>query len=438
LAEETIVEASAGRRVSSDLAWLIDLLWGPAVQAGLARVRTDGTVPEGYVAVERFAVVPSLARPRFLVPLASRRVAWASTSRYNALRPAKVRALRAAIGAGMRVGAGHWALRDRLVVSVPAGAARTSLEALLIGAHLRSLLGAPDLVMGIGVREPHPNRKPTLQLLDGAGEVRGYVKVGWSPLTSELVRNEADALRACAAHPPPGLGVPTVLASGRWRDLDLVATSPLPARVRRHRQPLRPPPVTITRGLAATAGRRALPLGASPYWSSVRERVARVASGAASAAAGAATAASAGEIAATLGDCLARIEEHHRDTRFQFGRWHGDWVPWNLAWERERLFAWDWEHSGGDAPLGFDLLHWQFQVAFVQQRRSAAEAASRSAALAAPYLARLGIEPAAAGALPWMYLLELYLRAQRMQAAGAGWNARFHPAMLQVLRAARA
>ncbi len=415
------MEASAGRRVSSDLAWLIDLLWGPAVEAGVARVRTDGTVPEGYVAVERFAVVPSLARPRFLVPLASRRVAWASTSRYNALRPAKVRALRAAVGAGMRVGAGQWALRDRLVVSVAAGAAQTSLEELLIGAHLRSLLGAPDLVMGIGVKEPHPNRKPTLQVLDGAGEVRGYVKVGWSSLTSELVRNEADALRACAAHPPPGLGVPTV---------------PLPARVRRHRQPLRPPPVTITRGLAATAGRRALPLGASPWWSSVRERVARVASGAASAAASAAG--GAGEIAATLEGCLARIEERCGDMRFEFGRWHGDWVPWNLAWDRERLFAWDWEHSGGDAPLGFDLLHWQFQVAFVQQRRSAAEAASRCAALATPYLERLGIEPAAAGVLPWMYLLELYLRAQRMQAAGAGWNARFHPAMLQVLRAARA
>src|SRR6266511_147725 len=193
------------------------------------------------------------------------------------------------------------------------------------------------------------------------------------------------------------------------------------------------PPARCPPGWAATTGRRALPLGASPYWSSVRERVAEArAAGAASATA------QAGEIAATLGDCLARIEEQHRDTRFQFGRWHGDWVPWNLAWDRERLFAWDWEHSGGDAPLGFDLLHWQFQVAFGQQRRSAAEAASRCAALATPYLERLGIEPADAGALPWMYLLELYLRAQRMQAAGAGWNARFHPAMLQVLRAARA
>jgi hypothetical protein len=408
-------------RVGRDLAWLIDLLWGQASQAELVRVRTDGAVPAGYVPVERFAVVPSLARPRFLVPLDSRRAAWASTSRYNALRPAKVRAARAVIGAGMRVGAGQWALRDRLVVCVAAGAAEGPLEELLISRHLRRVLGAPDLVMGIGVREPQPNRKPTLQLLDTTGEVRGYVKIGWSQLTRELVRNEAAALRGCAGRPLRDLQVPKVLASGRWNDLDVVATSPLPTGVRRHRPALRPPPVAVTRQLAATDGGRRLPLAASPYWSRARERVA----GAAGAAGG--------EVATTLERCLHRIERRCGDTRLAFGRWHGDWVPWNLAWQDGRLFGWDWEHSDGDAPLGFDLLHWQFQVAFVQQRRSAAEAAARCADLALPYLLELGIGPAAARQLPSLYLLEMYLRAHRMKAAGAGWNPRFHPHMLRVL-----
>jgi hypothetical protein len=419
------------RRASGDLAWLIGLLWGPAVEAGVLRVRTDGSVPEGFTAMERYAVVPSLARPRFLVPLASHRAAWASTSRYNALRPARVRALRAAIGAGMRVGAAQWALRDRLVVSVAEGATRAPLEELLIGEHLRRTLDVPDLVMAVGVREPHPNRKPTLQLLDTAGRMRAYAKIGWSPLTSDLVRREADALRACAASPPPGLEVPGVLAEGRWRDLDLVLTSPLPAGVRRHRQALRPPAVAVTAALAATGGTRSLPLAASPYWSSVRERVAEAGE------AGPSGPGEAAEIAAVLRGAADRIEERHGGTTLTFGRWHGDWVPWNLAWEGNRLFAFDWEHSGDDVPLGFDLLHWRFQVAFVQQRRGAAEAASRCASQAAPDLARLGVEPAAAGALPSLYLLEAYLRAQRMQAAGAGWNPRFHPAMLQVLAAAR-
>ncbi len=419
--EKPAVETPARGRISGDLAWLIDLLWGPAVEAGLVRVRTDGTVPDGHLPLERFAVVPSLARPRFLVPLATRRAAWASTCRYNALRPFRVRAARAAIGVGMRTGAGQWALRDRLVVWVAAGAAAASLEELLISQHLRRSLGVPDLVMGIGVRAPHPNRKPTLQLLDAAGGMRGYVKLGWSRLTSELVRNEAVALRARAARPLPDLQVPTVLASSRWRDLDLVATSPLPTGVRRH-PPLRPPPVAVTRQLGAVDGGQTLRLAASPWWAGVRRRVA----------------ATRGGIATTLERCLGRIEERSGDLPMAFGRWHGDWVPWNLAWRDGRLHALDWEHSGAQAPLGFDLLHWHFQVAFIGQRHNAAEAAARSTDLARPCLLELGIEPDAAAVLPWLYLLELYLRAHHMQAAGAGWNPRFHPEMLRVLGAAHA
>jgi hypothetical protein len=415
------VETSKPGRVSSDLAWLVDLLWGAAVEAGLVRVRSGGAVPDGYVALERFAVVPSLVRARFLVPLASRRAAWASTSRYNALRPAKVRALRAVVGTGMRVGVAQHALRDRLVVCVRADAGQASLEELLIGAYLRRALDASDLVMGVGVRAPHPNRKPTLQLFGAGGEALGYVKVGWSELTRALVRNEAEALRACQAHPPPGLEIPGLLLAGRWSHLELAVTSPLPVGVRRHRRPLRPPPVRVSQAIAAMDGTRTLPLASSPWWQRVRAQVA---------------AAGDGQVAATLKGAADRIERSQSDRRLVFGRWHGDWTPWNLAWERGRLLAWDWEHSGTDAPLGFDLLHWQFQVAFVQQGRSAAEAAARCAELALPSLLDIGIDPATARVLPCLYFLELYLRAHRMRAAGAGWNARFHPAMLRVLGAA--
>jgi len=418
--DSTVEEARRGR-VSSDLAWLVDLLWGPAVEAGVARVRTDGTVPEGYVAVERFAVVPSVARPRFLVPLASRRVAWASTSRYNALRPARVRALRATVGAGMRLGVGQLALRDRLVVCVARGTGPRPLEELLISEHLRQALGVSELLMGIGVSEPHPNRKPTLQLFDPTGQPLGYVKVGWSELTRQLVQNEAAALRTCVAHPLPDLEVPRLLGSGRWNGLELAITSPLPVGVRRHRPLLRPPPVAVSYQVAAAGGTRVLPLAASPYWSEVRRRV-RTAAGA-----------EGGALAATLERYLGFLERRCGAARLAFGRWHGDWVPWNLAWQAGRLHAWDWEHSGDDAPLGFDLLHWQFQVAFVTQRRTAAEAAARCAALALPRLVELGVPQPAAGDLPSLYLLEMYLRGHRMKAAGGGWNPRFHPSMLQVL-----
>jgi hypothetical protein len=416
------VAADAARRgrPSGDLAWLVDLLWGPAVAGGQVRVDTTASAPDGFVELERFAVVPSLARPRFLVPLASRRAAWASTSRYNALRPARVRALRAAVGTGMRLGLGQRMLRDRLHVFVAAGTAPERLAELEIGAHLRRALEAPGLVMGIGVRAPHPNRKPTLQLFHPGGEPAGYVKVGWSPLTRALVRTEVEALRACQANPPAGLAVPGLLLAGRWRDLELAVTAPLPTGVRRHRHAERPPAVEVTRRIAAMEGTRELPLATSPWWLGVRKLIDATANGDPG-------------LAATLRGCADELERAHGAEPLVFGRWHGDWVPWNLAWEHGRLHAWDWEHSGPDAPLGFDLLHWHFQVAFVQRGRDAAEAAARCAELAAPELARLGLGPAAARALPRLYLLELYLRNDGMAAAGAGWNPRFHPRMLQVL-----
>jgi hypothetical protein len=167
-------------------------------------------------------------------------------------------------------------------------------------------------------------------------------------------------------------------------------------------------------------GTRELPLASSPWWRGLRQRIAGVTT-------------DDGETAATLLRCADELERRHGAEPLVFGRWHGDWVPWNLAWEHRRPYAWDWEHSGADAPLGFDLLHWHFQVAFVGRGREAAEAAARCAELAAPELARLGVGPAAARALPRLYLLELYLRGYGMHAAGAGWNPRFHPSMLRVL-----
>ena len=50
------------------------------------------------------------------------------------------------------------------------------------------------------------------------------------------------------------------------------------------------------------------------------------------------------------------IETDHSDVEVAFGRWHGDWVEWNLAEADGELWAWDWAYSAPDVPFGFDLL----------------------------------------------------------------------------------
>jgi hypothetical protein len=419
LTEQALRPAGAG----TNLVWLIQQLWEREEQMGRVRVSLDGAVPPGFRPVEQFAVVPDLRRARFLIPLRSRRAAWASIARYNALRPVRVRLARALIGAGMRAGLAQRLLHDRLLVCVADDAEPAALPRLLLGAHLRDLLGGQEVAMAIGIGDAAPNRKPTLQLFAPDGRAVGYAKLGWNELTRHLVRNEARALRVCADHRLRRLGVPRLLATSRWNSLELALTAPLPTRVRRHRPAGRIPPLEVTREIAELHGVRTLPLLASPYWARVRRLVAEQ------------LVAADPPLGAALERYQGLLERRCASTALAFGSWHGDWVPWNLAWQGARLFAWDWEHSGEQAPLGFDLLHWHFQVAFIGERRSLSDGIARCLRDGVPQLVKLGVAEPAARDSHAIYLLELVLRAARMNAMGAGWNPRLYPEILDVLAA---
>ncbi len=400
-----------------NVAWLVEQLWRPSGSGGAVRVST-GPVPAGYRAVERFAVVPSLRRAEFLVPLRSRRTAWAALSRYNALRPLRTRLPRRLLAAGMRLGLAQRLLRDRLVVCVARHAGADELAELLIADHLRRLLGVPELAMAIGIGPPNAYRKPTLQLFAPDGRALGYTKVGWNPVTARLVRNEARVMAALATRPPTTVSVPALLAAGAWRGLELVVTAPLPGGVRRYRPfEVVPPPVT-TREIAALKGAtRAMPLAVSPWWAGVwREADAAP-----------------DELRVVLASYLRAVEERWGHLPLEFGAWHGDWVSWNLAREGERLHAWDWEHSADDVPVGFDLVHWHFQMALVREGRGVVEAVRRCTERGLPLLAELGVAPEAAPAVVACYLLEILLRDWRSVQAGGHWTAHLYPDILRVL-----
>jgi hypothetical protein len=142
-----------------------------------------------------------------------------------------------------------------------------------------------------------------------------------------------------------------------------------------------------------------------------------------------------GPVAARLTGRLAPVLARHGDVALEFGRWHGDWVPWNLAYSGARLVAWDWEHSATGMPVGSDVVHQAFQVALTLRHEDAAGATRAAETTLATHAGRLGLAPDAVPAVVDVYLAELWLRTQRLAAGGAGWNAKLHPALLDVLRA---
>jgi hypothetical protein len=197
----------------------------------------------------------------------------------------------------------------------------------------------------------------------------------------------------------------------------LLVTAPIPAGVRRIpvRSPL--PDVEMLREISRLSEPYAGELATSPWWRGLRARIAGVADPA---------------TRAELDALASRFEDIGGHAELEFGTWHGDFVPWNLAWVGSRLYAWDWESSASQAPVGFDALHFYFQVAFVA-RQLPLEEAAQAALKAAPALSALGVAAAAHRLVAALHLLELYVSHEVARGEADRAGDRFHPAVIGVL-----
>jgi hypothetical protein len=388
-----------GESTSPDLRWLVSVLW-----EGIPGVSVDAD-PDPSDALERYLVVPSASRPRMLLPNEPA-LAAAGLRSFNGLRRPSVRAGRAAAAALVRMGASSLAFRDRLTVRGTAGAEIPSR------AFARAL-GVETVALAVNVRRPSPFRKPVTQLLSPEGRPIGFAKIGWNEVTRLGLGREAEALRALSDG-GRGLLAPTLRHRGPWRAHELLITDPLPPDVRRFGPG--PPPADVTREVAELRPPVAAALAASEAWAAVRAR---------------ANAPAAAEVVGRHGlsrilpAFLDAVERRHGGTELRFGFWHGDWSPWNLGHTGDRVVAWDWEYAGAGVPVGMDLPHFHFQVAFVGERRRPSEGFDRARARSSSALRELGLTSGAIEATCAFHVAELTLRYVHAIALGAPANLRF-------------
>lgn len=276
------------------------------------------------------------AAGEFLVPSAGRRAAVRPLLDYRRLRPWRPRLGRLA-AAGI-VGAGLGGLLGARRVGV-AGAD----EALLLD-HLAEVLGTPGLLFAGTARPCRDFVTPVLQLLRGDGRTVGFAKLGWDEVTDEMIRNEHDALARIARSGVRGLEVPGVLWCGDWNGHAVLVTAPMPLGVARLRSD-GDVPIGPLRAVATVDGPLVRSsIADSEYWARARTT--------------AADAVATGDDA--IAERLAVIEADFGGIELEYGRWHGDWVPWNLATVRGALHAWDWAYSASPVPFGFDALHFTY------------------------------------------------------------------------------
>jgi hypothetical protein len=334
--------------------------------------------------------LPSLGRPRMLVPAGPPRVAAAAVRSLAADRSVGGRVRREGVATALRLGAGRALLARGRVLTVGASG---------VDEHLSRVLGR-QVVTAMLVGAPRANRKPVLALLGTAGQVVGFAKVGSTPLTRGLVGREADALASLAERDLADLRVPRLLHRGRWNGLDLAVQSPLDTA-----RATPPRPALLHRALAAVASsssgaRPGSVLGELAAW---RATVGRLA-------AHADAASDHDVVAAQLHRYARRLEGRAAGQVLASGAWHGDLTPWNIGVADGRLLVWDWERYEDGVPVGFDALHHELAVLTQGQGLDHEVAARRVLEGAGPLTAPLGVPLDTAGTVALAYLITLGAR----------------------------
>jgi hypothetical protein len=357
-------------------------------EAGLHTVSDDARVVADLLSVRG-------AAGRFLVPADSKATAARSLLAYNGLRPLRVRAVRAAMGWALRAGAAGSLSEPRRMVA-PA-------DAPVLLDHLADVLGESRIVFAGTEKGGSGFVTPVLQLFTPDGTSIGFAKIGWDPVTIDMVRAEADGLELAGRAGWDGMRVPEVRWRGQWQDLELLVTAPMPQRVRRLRLSELPPvePLLDVALLDGPLVRQTVT--ASPYWDG-------------------ALATAVDERAAGRDELTRHLESVARDfgdAELAFGRWHGDWVEWNLARAGADLWVWDWAYSAPGVPLGFDLLQF-FHLRHRVLREEPGELALQHAAdEAQPGLGRMGITADERRAVVALHRAEVLLREERARQARA-------------------
>jgi hypothetical protein len=384
---------------------MCELLWpAPAVVTmddgrgqvsamGIARRRARCPQRPG---VSSFGLVPGLRRPPLLVP-AEQHVAAAAIQHFSGQRSRAARMTTRVFSLVLASGFGDAVLRGRVQVDAPAGAET-------IQTYLAAVLGR-DVMVSMYLGPPRANRKPVLQLLTADGTPVAFVKVGVNPLTCRLVRAERDALARLDQAGLADISLPRVLHHERWRGLEVLVLSAVPAWTRR--RPLTPARLAeAMKAVAQVDGLHSEPLGGSAYLQRLRGRLAD---------------ADKGPEQAALLSALDTLTTRSGGTELTYGAWHGDWAPWNMASTKRGLMVWDWERFTPGVPLGFDALHYRLQADLGPGHCDPLTAAAATSQSAVRLLAPFGIGTEQAWLTGVLYMAELATRylVDRQARAGA-------------------
>lgn len=330
-----------------------------------------------------YAVLPNARRPTRLVPddrsAATARALMGAAGKHGLVGQLRAKGLAGGVWAGLL----RFTPTGVAIVEEPGAPS-------LIG-RLMAIFDQ-TLTTSIHLGPPRANRKPVMSVVNSAGRIVAFVKVGINPLTRALVSEEGRALTRIGAAPLRAVKVPEVLHQETWMNLRVLCLSPLDTSANG------PAPRALVQDamveISEALGTESVTLGDSGHLQTLRSSAASLSS----------------RHGSLLIRAMDRLLEGFGHLTVSTGSWHGDWTPWNMSWSDGVVNVWDWERLQQGVPLGMDALHLEIQRSLRVAGSDAAQVTAEQVARRQEILSPWRHDPATSTIVTIVYLLTLGCR----------------------------
>lgn len=278
----------------------------------------------------------------WLVPLANRKVAVSGMALFQPIIPsAKILKGAALLARSLGLSA-VWA-RNKLYIS-----GKT---------HLADLFSEKELHYAFFTGTDSPHRKIAVQIMDQAGNIKGFAKVSRNPAIKPLLSHEAAILNDLRSLELQSAHIPTVLFSGERDGASLLVTDTLKTAQTKtsicfsnaHRAFLHE--LAHKTAIPEMGGKEGLVTELHRRYAAVVERLPvkwrhRIEQG------------------------LEKVAEQ-RDSLGPAVLCHGDFTPWNTFFVDGKLYAFDWEYADHIYPAGYDAIHFLLSLPKIKRQPAA-------------------------------------------------------------------
>jgi len=228
--------------------------------------------------------------------------------------------------------------------------------------QVEAVFDRDDIVLALSTGTPGPFRKTTVCIMSGNGKILGYAKIGKTPLAISKIKHEASVLRKLALdreggtnEKPEGkvkISTPECLFSGELGNAYVLIQSPPSFVGNMGSRFFNQKYGAILRTLTGV-GAVKQDTGESGFFEFLRNQVEDYFV----------------SFREQLREGLRYLEKDLDDREIIFCLSHGDFAPWNMLWNDNRVFIFDWESAVPEAPAGLDLMHFLFQTGYLLTKK---------------------------------------------------------------------